>query len=212
MPMLKYKDPGDGQWKPVPVGGSAPNEVTVSATQPTDGSELWLDTVASPPVASAPSGMIAPFAGTSAPAGWLIADGTAVSRTTYAALFAVCGVAYGVGDGSTTFNLPNLKGKVPTGVDAAQTEFNLRAKTGGAKTHVHYHSAQIGTISGVPAWLHVDAAEMDSPGSYNPATNHAMAVGSLGTGSAATVTKYIVTSSAENGLPPYLALNYIVKT
>jgi len=47
MAMLKYKDPADGLWKPVPVGGSAgvvPNEVTIDPAQPTDGSELWLDT------------------------------------------------------------------------------------------------------------------------------------------------------------------------
>ena len=52
-------------------------------------------------------GFIAPFAGSTAPAGWLVCDGSAVSRTTYAKLFAVIGTTYGSGDGNTTFNLPN---------------------------------------------------------------------------------------------------------
>ena len=52
-------------------------------------------------------GFIAPFAGSTAPAGWLVCDGSAVSRTTYAKLFAVIGTTYGEGDGNTTFNLPD---------------------------------------------------------------------------------------------------------
>jgi microcystin-dependent protein len=57
-----------------------------------------------------PAGAILPFAMNSAPAGWLAADGTAVSRTDYAALFTAIGTTYGVGDGSTTFALPDLRG------------------------------------------------------------------------------------------------------
>lgn len=54
------------------------------------------------------AGMLSPFAGSTAPDGWLICDGSAISRTTYAALFAVIGTTYGKGDGSTTFNIPNF--------------------------------------------------------------------------------------------------------
>jgi microcystin-dependent protein len=57
-----------------------------------------------------PPGAVMPFAANSAPAGWLTANGAAISRTTYSALFAVIGGTYGVGDGSTTFNLPDLRG------------------------------------------------------------------------------------------------------
>lgn len=57
-----------------------------------------------------PAGIIAPFAGTSAPSGWLACQGQAVSRTTYATLFAAIGTTWGSGDGSTTFNLPDLRG------------------------------------------------------------------------------------------------------
>lgn len=57
-----------------------------------------------------PTGAVMPFAMNSAPSGWLAADGTAVSRTTYAALFAAIGTTYGAGTGGTTFNLPDLRG------------------------------------------------------------------------------------------------------
>ncbi len=56
------------------------------------------------------TGMIAPFAMTSAPTGWLTCDGTAVSRTTYSDLFTAIGTTWGSGDGSSTFNLPDLRG------------------------------------------------------------------------------------------------------
>ena len=58
-----------------------------------------------------PSGAVMYFAGQTAPTGWLKANGAAVSRTAYAALFAAIGTTYGVGDGSTTFHLPDLRGE-----------------------------------------------------------------------------------------------------
>jgi microcystin-dependent protein len=57
-----------------------------------------------------PAGAVMPFAMNSAPSGWLAADGTAVSRSAYATLFAAISTTHGVGDGSTTFNLPDLRG------------------------------------------------------------------------------------------------------
>jgi hypothetical protein len=81
-----------------------------------------------------PVGSMMDFAGATPPTGYLLCDGTAVSRTTYSALFAICGVLYGVGDGSTTFNLPNCKGKVSVGYNSAETEFDVLGETGGAKT------------------------------------------------------------------------------
>lgn len=74
------------------------------------------------------------------PAGWLLCDGSAVSRTTYAALFAAIGTAFGVGNGSTTFNLPP-KGVVAVAFDAADGDFDAIGhgagglKAGGEKTH-----------------------------------------------------------------------------
>lgn len=58
-----------------------------------------------------PTGSILTYAGSSAPAGWLVCDGQAVSRTTYANLFSALGTTFGTGDGSTTFNLPDLRGR-----------------------------------------------------------------------------------------------------
>src|SRR5690606_34297519 len=64
-----------------------------------------------------PIGTVVDYAGTTAPAGWLFCAGQAVSRSTYAALFAVIGTTYGSGNGSTTFNLPDLRGRVTAGRD-----------------------------------------------------------------------------------------------
>jgi microcystin-dependent protein len=67
-------------------------------------------TAMSSPPSPVPSGAMTAFAGSSAPSGWLMCNGSAVNRTTYSALFAVIGTTYGSGDGSTTFNLPNTQG------------------------------------------------------------------------------------------------------
>ena len=66
---------------------------------------------------SPPIGAVVDFAGSSAPGGWLLCFGQAVSRTTYSALFAVVSTTFGVGDGSTTFNLPDYRGRIAAGVD-----------------------------------------------------------------------------------------------
>jgi len=81
---------------------------------------------AAPPVAQGsggiheslvPTAALIPFAGTTAPEGFLLCDGSAVSRTAYAALFARIGTTYGPGDGATTFNLPDLRGRAIVGKD-----------------------------------------------------------------------------------------------
>lgn len=66
--------------------------------------------------AAIPTGTLTAYTGTTAPAGWLICDGTAISRSTYSELFAIVGTTYGSGDGSTTFNLPDLRGRVIVGL------------------------------------------------------------------------------------------------
>lgn len=65
--------------------------------------------------ADSPIGTILPYGGASAPSGWFLCQGQAVSRTTYSELFAVIGTAFGEGDGSTTFNLPDMRESVPKG-------------------------------------------------------------------------------------------------
>jgi microcystin-dependent protein len=68
-------------------------------------------------IAAVPTGVITPFAGTTAPPGWLLCAGQAVSRTTYSALFSVIGTTFGSGDGVNTFNVPDLRGRVVIGLD-----------------------------------------------------------------------------------------------
>jgi microcystin-dependent protein len=84
-----------------------------------------------------PLGMIKDFAGSTLPAGYLGCDGTAVSRTTYASLFNEVGTTWGVGDGSTTFNLPDFRrrGAVGSGGSGTGTLGNAVGNTGGAETH-----------------------------------------------------------------------------
>lgn len=85
---------------------------------------------------SLPIGSMIPFGSQeNIPSNWKICDGSEVSRTTYADLFTVIGTSYGAGDGSTTFNLPNKRGRVSVGLDSSQTEFSTIGKKGGEKTH-----------------------------------------------------------------------------
>ena len=99
--------------------------------------------------ADAPIGAILAFGGAAAPAGWLLCQGQAVSRTTYAALFAAIGTAYGAGDGSTTFNIPD--GREVTLKGAGETGYTVgnHVKTGGLavgeflddRVQAHQHKA-----------------------------------------------------------------------
>jgi len=84
--------------------------------------------------AEPPTGTVAMWVTTTAPSGWLICDGSAISRTTFSNLFDTIGTSFGVGDGSTTFNIPNFRGRTAVGLDGSQTEFDAVAKTGGNKT------------------------------------------------------------------------------
>lgn len=81
-----------------------------------------------------PSGSLQAFAGASAPNGWLLCDGSAVSRTVYAALFANISTLWGVGDGSTTFNLPDLRGAFVRGVGTSGVHVGP-ATVGSVQTH-----------------------------------------------------------------------------
>jgi microcystin-dependent protein len=112
-----------------------------------------------------PAGMIAPFGGTAAPTGWLMCDGSAVSRTTYAALFTVIGEAFGQGDNATTFNVPDFRGRFLRGVDSGQardpdaasrTAMNTGGNTGDAvgsiqadafDSHTHTQDAHEHTLT-----------------------------------------------------------------
>jgi microcystin-dependent protein len=149
-----------------------------------------------------PIGVVWDYAGATAPTGWAICDGSALSRTTEAPLFAVLGTTYGVGDGSTTFNIPNTKGRVVVGKDAGDGQFDTLGETGGAKTHtlvtgempVHTHpqvvTAAIGG-SGVRTDYDTDAAS----------TAFDQGVSTLGAGG----------GGAHNNLQPYIVMNQIIR-
>ena len=83
-----------------------------------------------------PIGAIVPYSASgSVPAGFLVCDGSAISRTDYADLFKAIGTTYGAGNGSTTFNIPDLRGRVPVGVNSSDTELSAIGTKGGEKTH-----------------------------------------------------------------------------
>lgn len=82
-----------------------------------------------------PIGAILPFSGSTIPNNFLLADGSAVSRETYSELFALIGTTYGSGNGSTTFNLPNLKGRVPVGLDSNDSDLSVLGNSAGEKKH-----------------------------------------------------------------------------
>jgi phage-related tail fiber protein len=99
------------------------------------------------------TGAVAFFGLNTAPAGWLKANGALVSRTTYASLFAVIGTTYGVGNGSTTFALPDMRGEFPRGWDDGRTVDSGRAfgsaQTDAMQGHHHSSSYQDAPYSGV---------------------------------------------------------------
>lgn len=190
-----------------------------------------------------PTGALMQYGGAAAPTGWLLADGAAVSRTTYAALFTAIGTQYGVGDGSTTFNLPNLKGRVPVGLDAANAKFDVRGEVGGAETvalsvaelaaHAHAvtEAAHTHTLNNP---THGHGTNGTALGGINPnAPGQAGVLGSaetslsipvsLGVSAAAAGQTAVANSTglsiqnngsgtAHQNLPPYITLNYIIKT
>ena len=109
---------------------------------------------------NAPIGAIFPYGGSPAPSGYLMCDGSAVSRTDYSALFAVIGTSFGAGDGSTTFNVPDLRESVPVGIGendtqtiAAHDTYTLgEFKDDQLQSHGHSFRQETGNApSGVPA-------------------------------------------------------------
>lgn len=114
---------------------------------------------AQPPATTVPAGIIEPFAGTTVPAGYLLCDGSAVDRTTYATLFDVIGTTFGAGDGSTTFNVPDLSGRVPLGV----SQSHALGTTGGSETVTLTESELPAHVHEVPQHGHENTIEATTP-------------------------------------------------
>ena len=148
-----------------------------------------------------PIGAITSYAGSIAPTNWLICDGSAISRTTYADLFNAIGITYGAGNGSTTFNLPDLQGKIPVGKDTTQNEFDTLGETGGEKTHTL-------TIDEMPSHKH-DMKVKQNASSFSdgyPAGGNTYEYSE---------SDYPIQNTGggqpHNNLQPYITLNYIIK-
>lgn len=149
--------------------------------------------------ANAPAGVISMYGGSTAPNGWLICDGSAVSRTTYSRLFSAIGTTYGAGNGSTTFNLPNCKGRVPVGLDTSQSEFNSLNKKGGEKTHTL-------TIDETPNHTHDYSGIISQYLGQGGGTTDAERLCNRGSGT----TTSTGGGQAHNNLQPYITVNYII--
>lgn len=178
-----------------------------------------------------PTGTVLPFAGTTAPAGFLLCFGQAVSRTDYADLFAAIGTTYGAGNGATTFNLPDLRGRVVAGKDnmggtaasritAGGSGINgtTLGAAGGAETHTLTAAQMPSHSHGVsdPGHAHTyGAGQIPSPltprgtngdgtnFNNNPATNNAVTGISIQNAGG---------GGAHNNAQPTVILNHIIST
>ena len=201
----------DGQ---TPMTGSlnmASNKI-ISVTDPTNPQDAttkaYVDaadavlTAAIAAITLLPTGSINMWPTASAPTGYLLCAGSAVSRTTYAALFAVISTTFGVGDGSTTFNLPNYTNRMPYGTTVGATG-------GSADAVVVSHTHSI-----------TDAGHLHTmfTGGYTAGSNQNSYAG--GTGGAGKSTDTATTGISINtagvsgtnaNLPPYLGINFIIK-
>lgn len=156
---------------------------------------------------------------------WLICDGKAISRATYATLFALVGTTWGAGDGSTTFNLPDFRGRVPLGgnnaslpnaKNASYATRNLAA-TGGEETHVL-------VTNELPTHTHT----LTDPGHFHASNSGSFQTSTAGSDAGTTGTNYRTeanTASATTGItiantgadaahenmPPFLVINFIMK-
>lgn len=160
-------------------------------------------------VAAVPPGVIYPYAGSAAPTGFLLCYGQAISRSTYSALFAILSTTYGVGDGSTTFNIPDLRGRIPLGADnmggssanrVTATEADNLGQSSGAETHTL-------VTAEMPAHTHTERYYTGAGATTGISDN--VSKDAITTGPATASTGG---DGAHNNMQPYLTLNYIIKT
>lgn len=156
-----------------------------------------------------PAGALMMWATGSAPTGWLLCHGQAVSRSSYATLFAAIGTTFGSGDNSTTFNVPDYRDRMPVG---AGTLYSV-GSTGGSKDAVvvsHSHTLSGGSVSGTFV-----TGISTSSSTFNTVGSSAITSISTTTGSP-TYSNPTVQSSGSSGtnanMPPYVGIQFIIKT
>jgi microcystin-dependent protein len=163
----------------------------------------WIDVpTASGASVVLPAGSLVPFGGASAPTGWLLCDGSAVARSVYAQLFTAIGTLYGAGDGSTTFNVPDLRGRVP--VDYAASGGHVDVSTLGLNDGValnrrrpkHRHTVN---PSGFTGWMGGASVNQSADTGSPNAVNTGVTVGKDPT-------------NDPLDAPAYLVVNYLIKT
>jgi microcystin-dependent protein len=169
-----------------------------------------------------PAGIIQMYAGSTAPTNWLLCDGSAVSRTTYSALFSAIGTNYGVGNGSTTFNLPNLTNRMPIGKGTGS--FSTLNNTGGAETftlssgnmpaHQHYIGINTYAASGVGSAVPMASANnyMHLGADTNSNTDRYRMTGRGDIVANAGLTSSTGSGTAFNKMSPYIVVNFIIYT
>lgn len=175
-----------------------------------EGSGNWRCLLYTPASGVVPTGVVMPYAGLTAPNGFLLCYGQAVSRTTYAALFAVIADTYGVGDGSTTFNLPDLRGRVVAGQDdMGGTSANRLTSPINGDTLGAAGGAESVTLTSteMPAHSHTIGGDSVADGNTN-FTDAATG----GTGTPGNFTSSTTGSGgAHANVQPTFILNYIIK-
>lgn len=187
-----------------------------------------------------PIGACMDFAGDVIPDGWLDTNQGAVSRTTYAALFAVIGTQFGSGDGTTTFDLPHKDGRVTVGLKPGDSDFNILGENGGAKTHTltvgempshnhtqnshnhvqdahnHTQNAHAHTVFGA---MNADTGTTRRQVSLTTGGSDAQTQATTPTNQATTPTNQVATATnqvaggggSHPNMPPYLTLNFIIR-
>lgn len=160
---------------------------------------------------SLPPGMIIPYAGPTEPNGWLFCYGQNVSRTSYSSLFSVIGTTYGVGDGSTTFNLPDLRGRVPIAKDNMGGSSANRVVAVAADTLGGSGGAEVHTLVAAEIPAH-DHGPFYLPTGSSPFTATKATSASLSARTDAIGANSFGGSGSHNNMQPYIAINYLIKT
>jgi len=208
----------DGQTSMAGNLNMASNKI-VSVTDPTNPQDAttkaYVDaadavlTAAIAAIPSLPTGTINMWPTASAPTGYLLCAGSAVSRTTYAALFAIVGTTFGVGDGSTTFNLPNYTNRMPYGTTVGATGGSADAVV---VSHTHTATVTDPTHSHtILKYTGINAAS----GGTGYVGDAGTSAGSKSTSAEATGISVANSTTGVSGtnanLPPYLGINFIIK-